>query len=496
MQLAASLRYFAAALMLSTSLLVLFPPAARAQNTPPNFDKVLVPGNSPLTEKGVNSIIDFRSWVLEIPFTPQQRAQQRAMIVQDWKKPQVKPNAIWAILEIDMMGGLSPEDSEFDQVNFQEKTVKALRPDNGNPESQWLIAAYDAAHPPIAAGDPPLTESMVSHFTAFNAWLLEVPLSQDFKNYMRAMLIRDWKNPKDRANDLVALKWELDMSRYQWRSADREAQRAFAEPEMIRSMRADTKNPDAQYMVAAYDAAHRPIATGVVTLTRQASDAWAELYCFVSTQKGMPMVASPAIKNDFAKVLKQKFPTFPAANQKGFAQMTQTWPAVHMAWLTGTEADHQKLMAIWEGVLAPPSQPADPQLAAAFKAQERVTAFRAKAPNSVTRQEMLSAARDSDLVALQYRRQGGKDDLNAAANYEELSATLHTGDPQAYLNMLAQWRANGEMIAMMQANAHNATLRNWSIAVGNIQTMANAGTANAIASMGNSPYRTVIVYPK
>lgn len=53
---------------------------------------------------------------------------------------------------------------------------------------------------------------------------------------------------------------------------------------------------------------------------------------------------------------------------------------------------------------------------------------------------------------------GGKDDLKAAADYEELSATLHTGDPQAYLNMLTQWRANGEMIAMMKAQANNATL--------------------------------------
>jgi hypothetical protein len=82
MQLSASLRYFAVALMLATSLLVLFLPAARAQNNPPNFDKVLVPGNPPLTERGVDSTIDFRSWVLEIPFTAQQRAQQRAMIVQ------------------------------------------------------------------------------------------------------------------------------------------------------------------------------------------------------------------------------------------------------------------------------------------------------------------------------------------------------------------------------------------------------------------------------
>jgi hypothetical protein len=480
-----SFRFSTAALTVAISLLVLFLPAVWAQNAPSKSDPVLAPGKPPLTQSMVTSTIDFRAWVLEIPFTP----QQRAMILQNARHPQgSKTNAIWAILEAEMMGGLNPEDSEFDQVNFQEKAVKALRADTGNPESQWLIAAYDAAHPPIAAGDPPLTESMVSHYTTFMAWLLEVPLTQDFKNYQRAMLIRDWKDPKDRAGDLVWLKLELDLSRYQHGSAERAWWRSVTQPKQIDAARADTKNPDAQYMVAAYDAAHRPIATGAVPLTRQASDAWAELYCFASTQKGVPMVASPAAKDEFAKVLTQKFPTFSAADQKSFAQMTQVWPGMHMTWLTGTPAVQQKIVAGWESILAPP----DPQLNAAQMAQDRVTAFMAKDPNSATRQEMLSTAKDSDLVALQYRRQGGKSDLSYAASYEELSATLHTGEPQAFLNMLAQWRANGEMVAIMRAQSRARFAANAATAMRNAVVSMNAATANIIENMGNSPYRTVV----
>jgi hypothetical protein len=487
-----SFRFSAAALTVATSLLVLFLPAVWAQNAPSKSDPVLVPGNPPLTEKGVNSTIDFRSWVLEVPFTPQQRAQQRAMIVQNWQKPQVKTNPIWTVLEIERMGQI-PEDSEFDQVNFQEKTVKSLRADTGNAESQWLIAAYDAAHPTIAAGDPPLTENMVSHFTTFMAWMFEAPLTQDFKNYERAMLIRDWKNPEGRAGDLAMLKMELDMSRYQQGSAERAWARSVSQPYLVKGMRADTKNPDARYMVAAYDAAHGPIATGAVPLTRQASDAWAELYCFVSTQKGIPMVASPAAKDDFAKVLTQKFSTFSAADQKSFAQLTQVWPAMHMAWLTGTPAVQQKIVAGWEGILAPPSQPADPQLAAALKAQERVTAFIAKDPNSVTRQDMLSTAKDSDQVALQMHRQGGKSDLLNAAYYEELSAALHTGGKQAYVNLMAQWKANGEMLEIMRAQYAARSAMNAARAISNMYVIGDAGMANVISNINHSPYETVVV---
>jgi hypothetical protein len=492
MQRSYSFRFSAASLMAATSLLVLFSPAVWAQNTPPNPDKVLVPGNPPLTESIVTSTIDFRSWVLEIPFTAQQKMQQRAMMVQNWQNPRVKSNPIWTALEIESMGGLRPEDSEFDQVNFQEKAVKSLRADTGNPESQWLIKAYDAAHPPIAAGDPPLTESMVSHYTTFLAWLLEVPLTQDFKNYMRAMLIRDWKDPKDQAGDMVILKQELEMSRVPHGSTEREFLRSFDQPDMIMRNRPNKKDPDPQYLVAAYDAAHRPIATGVVPLTRQASDAWTELYCFVSTQKGTPMVASPAAKDDFAKVLTQKFATFPPEQQKALAKMPQTWTTMRMAWLVDTKDIQEKLIAMWQRIL-PANQPNDPQLAAAEAALDRVNAFKAKDPNSVTQQELLSAANDSDLVAQQYRRSGGKQNLVNAGGFEELAAALHTGSKQAYVNLMAQWKANGEMLAIMRAQYAARSARTAARAISNMYVINDAGMANVISNINNSPNQTIVV---
>jgi hypothetical protein len=487
MQRSYNFRFSASALTVVTSLLVLFLPAVRAQNAPSKSDPVLAPGNPPLTESMVTNSINFRAWVLEIPFTPRQRAQQRVMMVQNWQKPQVKSNPIWTALEIERMG-LSPETNEFDQVNFQEKTVKSLRADTGNPESQWLITAYDAAHPPITAGDPPLTESMVSHYTTFMAWLLEIPPTQDFKNYQRAMLIRDWKTPEGRTNDIFILKQELEMSRLQYGSTEREFVRSYAQQDMIKSNRADTKNPDAQYIVAAYDATHRPIATGVVPFTRQASDAWTELYCFVSSQKGTAMTATDAVKEDFAHRLTQQFATFPPEQQKALARMPQTWATMRMAWLADTKANQEKIMAEWQRILPADQPQKDPQLAAAVAAAERANTFTKRNAATVTEQELAAAAKDVDLVALECRRLGTPQDLANAAAWEEIARSMRAGK-----EVYRQRQANADALLIAQAMAKAQGAMNRARAISNMYVINDAGMANVIANINHSPYETIVV---
>src|SRR5258708_28285677 len=85
----------------------------------------------------------------------------------------------------------------------------------------------------------------------------------------------------------------------------------------MKKMRADKGNPDAQALVTGYDAAHPPIAAGNPPLTRQASDAWTELYCFVHNQSGAPhMDATQAVKDDFAHALTENWLKYPPSSRR------------------------------------------------------------------------------------------------------------------------------------------------------------------------------------
>jgi hypothetical protein len=427
MQSSIRFRFFAMAVTLAASLFVLFTPAARGQKGRVASDPVLAQGNPPLTESMVTRFTDFQAWLFEIPFTQQQRERIRAMLLQDWKKPEeIKSDMSWLTMEADFAKG-APDVREFMRLELEAKVLKDLRADKTNPDSQWLVAAYDDAHRPIAAGNPPLTESMVSHYSFFIAWLLEIPLAQPLKDRLRAMLLEDWKKPKEIETDMKTLNWQLEMARDEKGEVQRLYERSVLQPDIVRQMRADKGNPDSQALVGAYDAAHQSIVAGNPPLTRQASDAWTELFCFIRNQSGAPhMDATPAVKDDVAHTLRENWTTYPPEQQKALSEMSQTWALVHFAWVRNKGDERQKIMAAWQPVVNPGAS-GDPQQVAATDAMARAYAFTKRDANTVTDQELLEAAKDVDLVASQYRRMAGPENLGKAAQWEDLARLMRAG---------------------------------------------------------------------
>ena len=100
----------------------------------------------------------------------------------------------------------TPQNREFIRCVLQPKMLDGLRADKNNLDSAWTLDSYEQAHQPIAAGDPPLTEMMVYRYAAFQGWLLEIPFTEPLKDKMRFLLMADWKQPKNRENDLNVLK--------------------------------------------------------------------------------------------------------------------------------------------------------------------------------------------------------------------------------------------------------------------------------------------------
>jgi hypothetical protein len=448
MQSSGRFRFFAIALTLSASLFVLFTPAANGQKDRVVSDAVLAPGNPPLTESMVTRFTDFQAWLLEIPFTPQQRERIRAMLLQDWKKPEdIKSDMTWLTMEANFAKG-APDVREFIRVDFQAKVLKDLRADKNSPDSQWLAAAYDSAHQPIAAGNPPLTESMVSHYSYFIAWLLEIPLTQPVKDTLRAVMLDDWKHPKEIASDVKQLDWLLDMARYENGQVERLFERSVVQPDMVRKMRMDKGNPEAQFLVTAYDIAHLIIIAGNPPLTREATDAWTELFCFIRNQSGAPhMDASPAVKDDFARTLTENWAKFPPEQQKALSEMPQKWALVHFAWVRNKGDERQMIMAAWQPVVNP-GAPGDPQQVAASEAMARAYAFAKRDAKTVSDQELLQAAKDVDLVAMQDRRVGGPENLGKAAQWEDLAHLMRAGKAE-YLKR-AQANSQQGQNAMME----------------------------------------------
>jgi hypothetical protein len=442
-------RFLAIALTLSASLFVLFTPAANGQKDRVVSDAVLAPGNPPLTESMVTRFTDFQAWLLEIPFTPQQRERIRAMLLQDWKKPEdIKSDMTWLTMEANFAKG-APDVREFIRVDFQAKVLKDLRADKNSPDSQWLAAAYDSAHQPIAAGNPPLTESMVSHYSYFIAWLLEIPLTQLVKDTLRAVILEDWKNPKDIASDMKELGFQLEMARDENGEVQRLYERSAIQLDMVRKLReADNGNFVALLLVAKYDEAHPVIVAGKPPLTRQASDAWAELFCFIRNQSGAPhMDATPAVKDDFARTLTENWAKFPPEQQKALSEMPQKWALVHFAWVRNKGDERQMIMAAWQSVVNP-GAPGDPQQVAASEAMARAYAFAKREAKTVSGQELLQAAKDVDLVAMQYRRVGGPENLGKAAQWEDLARLMRAGKAE-YLKR-AQANSQQGQNAMME----------------------------------------------
>ena len=428
MQSSVRFRFFAMAVTVAASLFVLFTPAAKGQKVRVTPDPVLAQGNPPLTESMVTRFTDFQAWLFEIPFTQQQRERIRAMLLQDWKKPEeIKSDMSWLTMEADFAKG-APDVREFMRLELEAKVLKDLRADKNNPDSQWLAADYDSAHQPIAAGNPPLTESMVSHYSFFIAWLLEIPLTPTIKDSLRGGMLEDWKQPKEIASDVKQLGWQLEMARDENGEVQRLYERSAIQLDMVRKLRAaDKSDPEAQLLVLAYDMWHPVIVAGNPRLTRQASDAWTELFCFIRNQSGAPhMDATAAVKDEFARTLTENWAKFPPEQQKVLSEMPQKWALLHFAWVRNKGDERQRIMAAWQPVVNPGAS-GDPQQVAASEAMARAYAFAKRDAKTVSEQELLQAAKDVDLVALQYRRVGGAENLGKAAQWEDLARLMRTG---------------------------------------------------------------------
>ena len=350
MQHSAAARFLAGSLMLALSIALVAAPAAAQPE--PSLDAVIATGNPPLTERMVERYAELQAWILEVPLTKEFLGWQRADLKEGWRNT----GTVAAVLG--MLGDaarLTPDDREFYRVAAQHHIVAALRTQSDT-ASQFYLASFAAAHTPIAPGDALLTESMVSHYVEFVAWLLEIPVTPAFAANQRASVVRSWKNPADVASLKFFLQRQLMYAEFKGGPLERDYARSLDQPVLIAQLRAHQENPDNRIVLAAFDAAHRSLAPGPPALTRQMSDAWTELYCLIRDQGlGEHLVADQATKDAFAAQLARQWPTFAADQQIALSIMPSRWASVRWMWSISQPADRAKIVAAWMPAVNPPA---------------------------------------------------------------------------------------------------------------------------------------------
>lgn len=119
---------------------------------------VLVDGKRPLTQRTVNDVTDFLEWLIETPMTQQQRQQIQDNMIAEWKAGKTgEMDGAETFLKIRaQVIALSPSQQDVARKAMQPDIIAGLRKQDDD-LSKMVLGAYNAAHKPIAAGNPPLT---------------------------------------------------------------------------------------------------------------------------------------------------------------------------------------------------------------------------------------------------------------------------------------------------------------------------------------------------
>ena len=120
--------------------------------------QVLAAGEPPLTVYDVEETIEVLQWLMDAPFTVDQREVFRSEIIDGWKKKDAETiQGVAQVLQFRAeYAKLTPEKQDLVRKQSEPEIVAGLRKETDRC-SKLLVEIYDAAHKPIAEGDPALT---------------------------------------------------------------------------------------------------------------------------------------------------------------------------------------------------------------------------------------------------------------------------------------------------------------------------------------------------
>ena len=213
--------------------------------------QVLVSGKPPLTVYDVEETIDTLQWLIDAPLNAAQREVIRSSIVDDWRKKDAGTIAsVGRLLDFrNQVVKLPTAQQNLVRRQNEVELIGALRTEQDS-VSTLLLAIYDSAHPPIAAGAPALTRQQADaalelfYFMAGQLEGVQATPNDAAKNMWAGNLARTWATlPAETRKAIAAMPvtWALTLS--VWTDmipAVREQVKAtYAQMDVVKALRSD-----------------------------------------------------------------------------------------------------------------------------------------------------------------------------------------------------------------------------------------------------------------
>lgn len=364
----------------------------------------------------------------------------------------------------------------------------------------------------VVEGDPALTKGMIARFTDFFEWIVESPFTVEQREKVRGLTVEAWKTHDEPNIKGVQEILGLEAQVAGLPAEQRDYVRTQVQPDVMKELRADDKEEFSKWLVQIFDTAHVAIAEGAPPLTRQISQAQAEMFAFMlSEAMEKPCTADEQYKKDFETWLIKFYPTLPADKQAQWAQAPVIWASLRVIWAHQDDAGKADLRKQWKEVLAAllPVAADRSELDGLLKDLNGLIKLAESRP--LTKEELEQGATDCDKAAAILKKDGGDEATQQAAQLEQSATQLREKASQPLEQPKAQAapaqpeaptpaqpetpspaptgkKSAADIMAQVQSQ-HNTFM-----SIMNMSMQSHYSTFNSINTLGGNPYRYVNGY--
>ena len=244
-------------------------------------DRLLVPGNPPLTEAAVAAAAQFYEWSLDVRLSEAQYPEFERLLADRWKQPgsAAKAEIFDTRNRWGEIVGMSVTARGQIQPRVQDSILARLRGRGsalGDDASRWLLARYAEAHQALAPGNPPLTKVLADRMADYWEWVLGVRLNDRERRELQQFQVAQWaqRDVAWKRNWMAVLPaWWTTMANLG--PVERTLLRVTARTNVMAEIRGDPAEPFNRWRLARYQATHAPgtemnpiLVPGAVPLTQ------------------------------------------------------------------------------------------------------------------------------------------------------------------------------------------------------------------------------------
>jgi hypothetical protein len=240
-------------------------------------DRLLVPGNPPLTEGAVAVAAKFYEWALDVRLSEPQYLEFERLLADRWRQPggAAKSDIVMAGQRWGEIIGMRVTARGETQPRVRDSVFARLRASNDD-AAHWLLARYTDAHRVLAPGNPPLTQSLADRIADYWEWALDVRFDERERRELQQFQVAMWAQ-RDAAWKqswiTIIPAWWTTLSSLG--PVERTVMRVGVRTRVLAEIRQDQKESFNAWRLAHYQAAHRPggemnpiLVPGAVPLTQ------------------------------------------------------------------------------------------------------------------------------------------------------------------------------------------------------------------------------------